>query len=260
MVESKDCVTSGSLSPCCRMVNAHSVTSVLSRQAAQAVRVAQALRAAPAMLGIGIAALGCAPAHADSWANPVVREVFSPDRGHFVRVIPGASWGDTMGFAGAAKGPYATAEYYARQGDKSYRLTATATLVNPVAPVDYFVSNDGRLVTVDNWHNRGYGKVLAVYDAAGKLVQAYALTDLFARQEIDSAQRSVSSIAWHLGPVYLNQDQRTLYLMVASGRDLVVGVESGRYAFCETREGKYVCRNSNADRRWRPYAEAVPER
>jgi hypothetical protein len=200
-----------------------------------------------------------APAHADSWAAPKVREEFSASRDHFVRVIPGKSIGDTIGFAGAAKGPYAAAEFYQRQPDRSYRLMATATLLNPVAAVDIFVSNDGHLVTVDNWHNRGYGKVLALYDAQGKPVKAYALTDLFAKDEIDSYPQSVSSISWHNGPVYINQDQRTLYLMVASGRDLVLGLQTGRFAYCETRGGKYLCRTGNADRRWVPYSEAVPK-
>ena len=98
-----------------------------------------------ALRALWIAALLCAfagPAQADSWVAPQVREVFSASRDHFVRVIPGKSVGDTIGFAGAAKGAYAAAEYYQRQPDRSYRLTATATLLNPVAPVDIFVTND----------------------------------------------------------------------------------------------------------------------
>ena len=207
-----------------------------------------------------IAVAGSTAARADSWANPQVREIFSASRDHFVRVIPGTNLGDTSGFEGAPKGANATAEFYRRQPDRSYRLTATATLLNPVAPVDIFVSDEGRLVTVDNWHNRGYGKVLAIYDDAGKPVRAYALADLFAKTEVDAYPHSVSSIAWHQGPVYINRDQRTLYLMIASGRDMVIGLQSGRYAYCETRAGKYLCRNSNADRRWLPYSEAVPQR
>ena len=200
------------------------------------------------------------PAHADDWAGPQVREVFSASRDHFVRVIPGNSIGDTVGFAGAAKGEYASAEFYRRAGDRSYRRVASARLLNPVAPVDFFVSNHGRLVTIDNWHNRGYGMVVAVYDAAGKPVKAYTLADLFSRAEIDASQHSVSSIAWHSGPIYINPDQRTLYLMVASGRDLVVGLETGRFAYCERRAGKYLCRTSNASRRWLPYEAAAPPR
>ena len=126
------------------------------------------------------AALICAfaaPAHADSWVSPQVTEVFSASPDHFVRIIPGNSIGDTVGFAGAAKGAYAAAEFYRRQSDRSYRLMQTATLLNPVAPVDFFVTNNGQLATIDNWHNRGYGSVVALYDANGKLVKAYALAD-----------------------------------------------------------------------------------
>ena len=198
-----------------------------------------------------------APARADSWPSAQVREVFSANRDHFVRVTPGKSIGDTFGFAGAPKGAYATAEYYRRHPDKSYRLVQSVTLLNPVAPVDVFVANDGRLVTVDNWHNRGYGKVLAVYDAAGGLVKAYELAELFSKTEIDAYPHSVSSIAWHSGPVYLNQDQKTLYMMVASGRDLILGLETGRFAYCETRGGQYRCRTGNADRKWVSYEQAV---
>jgi hypothetical protein len=217
-------------------------------------------RSALPLLGLLFGGLAAAPAQADSWANPVVREVFSQSRDHFVRVIPGTNIGETVGFAGAPKGANATAEFYRRQPDRSYRLTGAATLLNPVAPVDFFVTDGGQLATIDNWHNRGYGKVVAVYDPRGKLVQSYALADLFAKDEIDTYPNSISSIAWHQGPVYINRDQRTLYLMVASGRDMVIGLESGKYAFCETRAGKYLCRNSTADRRWLAYADAVPER
>src|SRR5438105_15058144 len=49
---------------------------------------------------------------ADEWPAPVTREVFSRSRAYFVRVLPGKSFGDTVGFGGAAKRPYATAEFY----------------------------------------------------------------------------------------------------------------------------------------------------
>ena len=43
-------------------------------------------------------------AAADSWPQPQTKEVFSESREYFVRVIPGESLGDTIGFAGARKG------------------------------------------------------------------------------------------------------------------------------------------------------------
>jgi hypothetical protein len=135
-------------------------------------------------------------AHADEWPTPVIREVFSPSRAYFVRITPGTSWGDVEGFKSAPKGPYAEAEFYHRENDRSYRLTGTISTVNPVAPVEFLVTDSGFLVTLDNWHNRGYGKVVAVYSAEGKLVRAYELRDIFTAGEIEKFERSVSSIAW----------------------------------------------------------------
>jgi hypothetical protein len=198
-------------------------------------------------------------ARADDWAGPQVHEVFSASRDHFVRIMPGESLGDTFGFAGAKKGRYATAEFYTRAADKSYKLTATAALLNPIAPIEFFVSDGGRLVTIDNWHNRGYGAVVAIHAADGSLTKSYKLADLFSAEEIEAFAHSVSSIHWHDGPVYLNADQKTLYMMIKSGSDLVFGLESGRFAYCETRAGAYVCRDTNAPRAWRPHGEVAPK-
>ena len=192
-----------------------------------------------------------ASARADSWAGPTVTEEFSASRDHFVRITPGTSVGDTIGFAGSAKGPYAAAEYYARQPDRSYRLMHSATLLNPVAPVRFFVSNEGRLATVDNWHNAGFGKVVAIYDPAGKLVKAYELTDLFPRALVEAMPHSVSSIHWRAdGANYVRDDQRTLYVHAANEGGFLFGLETGRFTFCENHQGKQRCRNSNADDAW----------
>jgi hypothetical protein len=191
-----------------------------------------------------------APAHADSWAMPEVTEVFSASRDHFVRVTPGTSVGDSVGFAGSPKGAYAAAEYYARQPDRSYRLTGTSTLLNPVAPVRFFVSNSGRLATLDNWHNIGFGKVVAIYDPAGKLVKAYELAELFPPAVLKSFPRSVSSIHWRGQAAYVRDDQRTLYVHAANEGGFVFGLETGRYTYCENHAGKQRCRNSNAEDAW----------
>src|SRR6266566_21941 len=135
-------------------------------------------------------------AHADDWPAPVIREVFSHSRAWFVRVLPGKSFGDTVGFSGAPKGPLATAEFYRLEKDRSYRLAATAPLLNPVAPIEFFVTDHGFLVTLDNWHNMGYGKVVVFYSPQGALVKAYELSDLFTPGEIDGFRHSVSSIWW----------------------------------------------------------------
>lgn len=211
---------------------------------------------------VGMASASAYRVRADEWPSPQVGEAFSESRDHFIRVIPGRSWGDMIGFKGSPKGPYATAEFYARQADRSYRLTRTVTLLNPVAPVEFFVSDDGRLATIDNWHNRGYGGVVAIYDERGTLVKSYALDDLFAAAEIEALPRSVSSIDWAKGAAYIREDQKTLVVDtfgVARGAGFLFGLESGRYQFCETRGGQYRCRNT-AKGDWKTAVDAAVDR
>ena len=120
--------------------------------------------------------LAVAPAaRADDWPGPLTREVFSRSREYFVRVVPGESLGDTYGFAGRRRAATRRRSSTGASADRSYRLVAEVPLLNPVAPYEFFVADDGRLATLDNWHNLGYGKVVSVYDARGKLVRAYEL-------------------------------------------------------------------------------------
>lgn len=191
-------------------------------------------------------------AGADEWPGPRIKEVFSDSREYFVRIIPGESVGDTFGFAGARKGRYATAEFYRRAPDRSYRLVAETSLLNPVAPVELFVADSGHAATVDNWHNLGYGKVVSIYDSRGRLIQSYELRDLFQPEEIASFPRSTSSIRWREGPAYIRADQKTLLITVKSGADFLFGLETGQFKYCEYQDKVYRCRNENQPRQWMP--------
>ncbi len=193
---------------------------------------------------------------ADEWPQPTVREMFSESRDHFVRVIPGKSWGDTFGFAGSKKGEYAKAEFYHRQKDGSYAKGAEAELANPVAPVEFFVGEDGHLITVDNWHNMGYGKVLVLYGPDGSRIKGYDLADLFSKDEIDRLDHSASSIWWHKGPVYIKTGQRYFFVSIdEKGGSMDVDLHTGDFQYCEWHPKDFLCRSSNADRTWQPYRE-----
>ena len=184
---------------------------------------------------------------ADDWAGPAVREVFSANREYFVRVVPGESVGETWGFRGAKIGKHATAEFYRRQADRSYRLEHEVELPNPVAPVDFFVSNAGDLVTLDNWHNVGYGIVLALYRQNGHLVEGYRLADLFSKSEIDSFPPSESSIWWHKGPTYISESAGTFYMGYRDApdyRELILSLQNGSVRLCATVDRKYRCRKA----------------
>ena len=185
-----------------------------------------------------------AAARAEDWPGPKVREVFSESREYFVRVIPGRSIGDSFGFRGMQRGPYATAEFYRQQADRSYRLVAEATLKNPMAPVEFFVSNDGRLATLDNWHNVGYGDVVALYDPGGRLVRAYALDELFTPEDLKLLPRGDASVAWRNGPAYIRGDQKTLLVTAKSTGDFIFDLDSGDYKYCEYLPKTVSCRPS----------------
>ncbi len=128
--------------------------------------------------------------------------VFSADGARFVRVTPGRSLGDSVGFEGANRGAYARAAFYERQADRSYRLTADVALLNPIAPVDLLLSNAGYLITFDNWHNLGYGKAVAIYGPSGKPVASWQLEQLYPHDQLDSIKKSVSSRWWRCAPFH----------------------------------------------------------
>ena len=192
---------------------------------------------------------------ADEWPAPQIREVFSPNRDHFVRITPGTSWGDTFGFGGSPKGPHARAEFYHRRRDGSYAPGATVSLPNPVAPVEFFVTDKGNLATVDNWHNVGYGKALCLYSPDGAPICAYTLADLFSEREIERFDHSASSILWHTGAVYLQVDQKVAYILIdTKGRGLGLNTATGAYQYCEWQGKDFLCRDHNQDRIWRPFS------
>ena len=204
------------------------------------------------------------PLSADQWPAARVTEVFSESREWFVRVTPGKSLGDTVGFAGSPKGPYATAEFYRRGADRGYRVVAERTLVNPIAPAVFFVTDRGYLVTLDNWHNRGYGKVVASYGPDGRPVAAYELRELFSAEEIAAFSHSASSIAWRTDTTYIRSGQRTIYASIdGKGTDFIVDAETGKWQLCawQDKAGKdYRCRDTNAGRNWRGYRDGAEQK
>jgi hypothetical protein len=193
---------------------------------------------------------------ADDWPAATVKEVFSESREWFVRVVPGKSLGDTFGFAGSPKGPYARAEFYRRAADRSYRLVREITLDNPIAPVQFVVTDRGYLVTVDNWHNKGYGQILVSYAPTGKRLASLALKDLFTEAEIASFVHSTSSIQWRGEVVYVRPGQKSVHVgLNGKGTDLIVAPETGSWQQCEWRNQRYLCRDTNLDRTWHPFRE-----
>jgi hypothetical protein len=170
---------------------------------------------------------------ADAWPAPQTRNVFSKDGSHFVRIVPGSSWGDVVGFRGAETGDYARGLFYALQADRSYRLLADVALVNPVAPVDALVTKRGELVTFDNWHNFGFGAVIAIYDAAGALRASYTLEELYGDGKLSDVPQSVSSRWWRCQPTgFVDPHTETsIYVREHLGGQFVVALSPPSFTY-----------------------------
>jgi hypothetical protein len=177
---------------------------------------------------------------ADDWPSPQSQVVFSADGRRFVRLVPGTAWGDAIGFAGARKGAYARGQFYALQGDRSYRLVADVALLNPVAPVDAILTNRGELVTFDNWHNFGFGAVVAIYEPAGTLRASYTLEQLYGAAKLAAVPRSVSSRWWRCRPFgFVDPASETsLYVREYSGGEFVFSLTARSF---EYRAGRAPC-------------------
>jgi hypothetical protein len=178
---------------------------------------------------------------ADDWPAPRVMTVFSEDGTRFVRVEPGESIGDSVGFAGAKRGGFARGLFYDRQADRSYRLVADVALLNPVAPVDLLLGNGGHLIAFDNWHNLGFGKVVAIYGPSGKPVASWELEQLYSPEQLRSIKRSVSSRWWRCHPFgFVNpREQTKVYVFEALGGTFSFDLLAGSFDYAR---GKAPCR------------------
>jgi hypothetical protein len=179
-------------------------------------------------------------AYADSWAPPTLLGKASESGRYVVRVTPGTSKGDVVGFAGEKRGPYAKAEWHRYEGN-GYKRIRVATLLNPVAPEVIEVTEKGNLITADNWHNRGYGYVLAIYTPKGDVLKQYRLTDLYAESDIKRMRTMTSSIHWRCEGFSIVLDSPTkLWIDDSIGGRFVVDVNSGLFEY--EREGG-SCKN-----------------
>lgn len=145
-----------------------------------------------------------------------------------VRITPGESIGDVYGFAGAESGEYASAIVYRFDFETgTYLEVSRFNTGNPVAPVEVYAANDGRVVTLDNWHNFGIGNVVSVYDFEGNALLDLKLTDIYTVEELEKFRRSVSSLWWRCGDAKLDEPGNRVVVRDALGRDTAIDLATG---------------------------------
>jgi hypothetical protein len=79
-----------------------------------------------------------------------------------------------------------------------FRKVWRTKLVNKVAPLGAYISDDGKfVVTTNEYGNLGYGdNVVVIYDAGGSLIRQFRLSEFIPEADIKHIPQTVSSIYW----------------------------------------------------------------
>jgi len=174
-------------------------------------------------------------ATADRWAPAQELGAISADGSLVVKVTPGNSLGDTFGFTGADKGKFATAKYFRLDNEKAYNYYQEIELVNPVSPISVYLSSDGTLVTLDNWHNMGYGNVVVIYRPNGEVLKKYKLDELYSNSEkLDKITMTVSSIWWRCNDITPVVDREEFIVFDSFGNFFDFNLRDGSFEYEES--------------------------
>lgn len=178
---------------------------------------------------------------ADEWLAPRPQQVFSPNGQYFVRIVPATPVNGAKGSVAASKQSKARGEFYTRRPDRSYRLVADVDLRNRVSPTYAIVTDDGYLVTFDEWYQMGMGDVLAFYRPNGALIRAVTIDDLYTPARLIQIPRSVSSRQWQCGIFYtppINANSESLTVFEHFGGSFQLYARTGTF---EYRPGTAAC-------------------
>jgi hypothetical protein len=156
--------------------------------------------------------------YGDTWMLPSGVNISSPSGNYIAQVSPGS--GGYGGYERAITNREHNASVILMRSQEGVtNVVWKGKLINPAAPVDVYVSDSGYMVTMDNWHNIGYGPIIVIYDPQGRLVRYWSLEELFKPEESLRLPRSVSSIRWHAGSANFGAGSETnIFVVPAVGK------------------------------------------
>lgn len=164
---------------------------------------------------------------ADYWGSPKIITTYSDNKEYMLMIYP-------------IKYPnnYFTAKYQ-RQLRKGiitdsivpahavlYRISNSDTievwdkpLVNSQSPVNAIVANDGKsVITIDDWHNKGYEHTFVIYGEDGELIKDFELKDI-TPFPLDQYLHSISSIHWGGNVEYLDNGRVEILFKSEKGKE-----------------------------------------
>lgn len=156
--------------------------------------------------------LGCTAqsyALAESWGHAKPKAATSRNGEWVVRVDPGAFKLECYEQADV-RCAYATVFRFDAKR-QSYQRARDFELMNPEAPLEVYITEDGRVVTVDD-HGRLGRLALVIYTVEGKARKAFELEDLLTKEEIAASNNGETTFWWRSGQPYPWIDDDEIYL------------------------------------------------
>ena len=98
---------------------------------------------------------------------------------------------------------------------------------------------DAGYLTLDNWHNTGYGKVVALYAPDGKPCGAMSCTTCFGFRDREiQPQRVVNCVAKGCRSLF-SAGRTTFNVMINDTGAGLIFDNGGAYQYCETRDALF---------------------
>ena len=166
---------------------------------------------------------------ADDWMRPEPASFHSRGMQLVAEIFPPASRQN--------QGTHALCYFYelgypGTRWDVTPTLKWKAELANEHMPVEAIVSQDGWLVTLNEWYGAGQAHSLVVYDPRGRLVADWSGDRLFADPALRKIARdrmSMSSVWWNQHATYYFTRQRVLFVSVSADAVIRVDLAAGSY-------------------------------
>ena len=112
------------------------------------------------------------------------------------------------------------------------KLKWKVSLVNDLMPYQALVSQQGRLVTLNEYSTLGYKNAVAIYSQAGALVRTYQLDEFLPAGDTGKIQTSMSSRWWNKeAKYYFLENPGRLYVVLPWGKVVEFHLDKGRYKY-----------------------------
>lgn len=140
---------------------------------------------------------------ADYWKYPTCKNYYSADSSAYIYVVPACititkekknKCLDTCSGECLKKRPCIATVY--KESSRSIKSLYSFELINPYAPRQVFISNNGLyVVSIDDWGSAGTGKNVLVIYKNGKLLKKYSLSEI-SPIPLSDYYSTTSSIWW----------------------------------------------------------------